>query len=121
MKARRFRRLKLVAAAVGILAAVVYLNNTSWLADPIGTRPILVAHRLARPHRSRCPRALAPGQSDRTAWLTRAAGVFVLNGSSPSNTANRSSTAVYQTGSAISVKTVEEIRPPIIAAAMDWM
>jgi len=28
---------------------------------------------------------------------------------------------VYQTGSATSVKTVDEIRPPIIAAAMDWM
>ncbi len=41
----RFKRLKLVAAAIGILATLVYLNNTSLLADPVGTRPFLVAHR----------------------------------------------------------------------------
>ena len=45
MTAGRCKRLKLVAAAVGILAALVYLNNTSWLADPIGARPFLMAHR----------------------------------------------------------------------------
>lgn len=45
MKARRFKRLKLVAAAAGIFAAWVYLMNTSRLADPVGPRPLLVAHR----------------------------------------------------------------------------
>ena len=43
------------------------------------------------------------------------------DGKSPAMTAPRSSMVVYQTGSATSVKTVDEIRPPIIAAAMDWM
>ena len=41
----RFRRLKILAAALGVFAAFVYLNNTSWLADPIADRPFLVAHR----------------------------------------------------------------------------
>jgi len=45
MRTTRFKRLKLVAAAAGILAALIYLNNTSMLADPVGTRPFLVAHR----------------------------------------------------------------------------
>ena len=44
-----------------------------------------------------------------------------LCGKSPATTAPRSSMAVYQTGSATSVKIVEEIKPPIIAAAMDWI
>ena len=59
-----------------------------------------------------------PIQSDRTAWWTRAARELVPIGNSPSSIAKRSSTAVYQTGSAISVKMVEEIKPPIIATAM---
>jgi hypothetical protein len=42
-------------------------------------------------------------------------------GKTPAMTAPRSSIAVYQTGNASSVKIVEEIKPPIIAAAMDWM
>jgi glycerophosphoryl diester phosphodiesterase len=45
MKAGRFKRLKIVAAAVGLLVALIYLNNTSLLVEPIGTRPFLVAHR----------------------------------------------------------------------------
>jgi glycerophosphoryl diester phosphodiesterase len=45
MKTGRFKRLKIVAAAAGFFAALVYLNNTSFLADPIGPRPFLVAHR----------------------------------------------------------------------------
>ena len=35
--------------------------------------------------------------------------------------AERSSTVVYQTGSAMRVNTVDEMRPPIIAMAIDWM
>jgi glycerophosphoryl diester phosphodiesterase len=42
---KRFRRLKLVAAAIGLFAVLVWLNNTSLLADPIGERPFLIAHR----------------------------------------------------------------------------
>ena len=45
MRRRRFKRLKIVAAATALLAALVYLNNTSLLAEPIGNRPFLVAHR----------------------------------------------------------------------------
>ncbi len=41
----RFRRLKLVAAAAGILVVLVYLHNTSLLADPIASGPFLIAHR----------------------------------------------------------------------------
>ena len=44
-----------------------------------------------------------------------------LDGKIPATIAPRSSMVVYQTGSATSVKIVDEIRPPIIAAAMDWM
>jgi len=43
--AGRFKRLKIVAAAVAILAVLVYLNNTTLLADPIEDGPFLVAHR----------------------------------------------------------------------------
>jgi len=42
---KRFKKLRIAVAAVAILAALVYLNNAPWLADPIGTRPFLVAHR----------------------------------------------------------------------------
>lgn len=41
----RFKRLKIAAAATGILALLVYLNNTSLLSDPLTGRPFLVAHR----------------------------------------------------------------------------
>jgi glycerophosphoryl diester phosphodiesterase len=44
MRARRFG-IKHVTATLVILAALVYLNNTSHLAGPIGPGPILVAHR----------------------------------------------------------------------------
>ena len=45
MKAGRRRRRKIVVAALGVFVALVYLNNTSFLADPVGDRPFLVAHR----------------------------------------------------------------------------
>lgn len=45
MKKKRFKRLKRVALAVGILAALVYLNNTSLFSDPVAERPYLIAHR----------------------------------------------------------------------------
>jgi len=43
--AGRFKRLKIVATAIAILAVLVYLNNTSLLVDPIEDGPFLVAHR----------------------------------------------------------------------------
>ncbi len=45
VKARRFKRRKIAAAALAICVALVYLNNTSFLAKPIADRPFLVAHR----------------------------------------------------------------------------
>lgn len=42
---RRFRRIKIAAAVLVALAALVYLNNTSMLARPLGDRPYLIAHR----------------------------------------------------------------------------
>lgn len=41
----RFRRLKIVAATVGIFVVLVYLNNTSLFSKPLADRPFLVAHR----------------------------------------------------------------------------
>ena len=41
----RFKRLKFVALALVILTALIFLINTSLLADPIASRPFLVAHR----------------------------------------------------------------------------
>lgn len=37
--------MRVAAAALAVFAALVYLNNTSMLADPIADRPYLVAHR----------------------------------------------------------------------------
>ncbi len=42
---RKTRRWKYVAAAVGLFAALVYVSNSSLLADPVGDRPYLIAHR----------------------------------------------------------------------------
>ena len=41
----RFKRLKIAAIAAAFLAVLVYLNNASWLADPLEGGPFLVAHR----------------------------------------------------------------------------
>ncbi len=41
----RFKRLKIAAIAAAFLALLVYLNNASWLADPLEGGPFLVAHR----------------------------------------------------------------------------
>jgi len=45
MMASRFRKTKIAAGTLVLLAAFVYLTNTSFLADPIGSGPVLVAHR----------------------------------------------------------------------------
>ena len=45
MNASRFRKTKIATATLVTLAAFVYLANTSFLADPIGPGPILVAHK----------------------------------------------------------------------------
>lgn len=48
---RRSKIRKSVAALLVIFVALVYLNNTSFLADPIGSEPVLVAHRaLGQPY-----------------------------------------------------------------------
>jgi len=45
MRARRFGIKHFAVATVAIFALLVYLNNTSRLADPIGSEPVLIAHR----------------------------------------------------------------------------
>ena len=45
MKSKRFRHRKTAAAALAIISVLVYLNNASFLAEPIGDRPLLYAHR----------------------------------------------------------------------------
>lgn len=45
MKAKRFQRLKIATASLALLAVLIYLNNASFLAEPIGDRPFLFAHR----------------------------------------------------------------------------
>ncbi len=45
MQAKRLKRLKIAAAALAIFAALIYLNNTSFLAQPPSDRPLLYAHR----------------------------------------------------------------------------
>ncbi len=39
------RRRRRVAGALALFAALIYLNNTSHLAEPIGDGPVLIAHR----------------------------------------------------------------------------
>ena len=45
MAAKRHKIKKYVAATLAIFAGFVYLHNTSLLADPIGSQPVLLAHR----------------------------------------------------------------------------
>lgn len=41
----RFRRLRMAAIAIVVFAGLIYLNNASWLADPLPHGPFWVAHR----------------------------------------------------------------------------
>ena len=45
MPERHFGVKRVAVAAVLVFAAFVYLNNTSFLAEPIGEGPVLLAHR----------------------------------------------------------------------------
>ncbi|MBE7382930.1 MAG: glycerophosphodiester phosphodiesterase [Leptolyngbya sp. SIO1E4] len=45
MVMRRLRIRPLIAVTIAVIAALVYLNNSSFLIEPLGAAPILVAHR----------------------------------------------------------------------------